>query len=156
VLRHWAQQPHVVAAISDDDWAWEVELHRAPEWREQWIAEVEGRPIGFLQIVDPAREDSHYWGEVPGNLRAIDIWIGEEGDLGKGYGTRMMHLALARCFAVPDVVAILIDPLVSTTRAHRFYERLGFRFVERRRFGDDDCVVYRLERADYTVSNPNR
>jgi hypothetical protein len=46
------------------------------------------------------------------------------------------------------VTAILIDPLASNVRAHRFYERLGFRFVERRRFGDDDCVVYVLDRVD--------
>jgi aminoglycoside 6'-N-acetyltransferase len=42
---------------------------------------------------------------------------------------------------------VLIDPLASNTRAHRFYERLGFEFVERRRFGADDCFVYRLPRA---------
>ena len=95
-------------------------------------------------------------GDVPENLRAIDLWIGEERDLGQGYGTQMMHLALARCFAVPEVVAIIIDPLASNTRTHRFYERLGFRFVERRRFGDDDCLVYRLERSDDTISNSNR
>jgi aminoglycoside 6'-N-acetyltransferase len=61
----------------------------------------------------------------------------------------MMHLALARCFAAPDVVAVLIDPLASNTRSHRFYERLGFRFVECRRFGEDECFVYRLERSEY-------
>jgi aminoglycoside 6'-N-acetyltransferase len=33
--------------------------------------------IGFVQIIDPAREESHYWGDAPGGLRAIDIWIGE-------------------------------------------------------------------------------
>jgi len=133
-----------------------VELLKTPEWRERLIAEVEGRAVGFLQIIDPACEDSHYWGEVPENLRTIDLWIGEESDLGKGYGTQMMHLALARCFAVPEVVAIIIDPLASNTHTHRFYERLGFRFVERRRFGDDDCLVYRLERSDDTISNSNR
>lgn len=42
---------------------------------------------------------------------------------------------------------MLIDPLASNERSHRFYERLGFRFVERRSFGEDDCFVYRLERA---------
>jgi aminoglycoside 6'-N-acetyltransferase len=149
LLQRWDEQPHVIAADPNDDWAWEVELHKHPDWREQLIAEVDGRPIGFIQIIDPAREESHDWGDVPANRRAIDIWIGEEVDLGKGYGTTMMHLALARCFAVPEVSAVLIDPLASNTRAHRFYERLGFRFVERRRFGQDDCVVYRLERADY-------
>jgi aminoglycoside 6'-N-acetyltransferase len=44
------------------------------------------------------------------------------------------------------VEAVVIDPRADNTRAHRFYERLGFRFVERRRFGEDDCFVYRLER----------
>jgi len=86
---------------------------------------------------------------VTADLRAIDIWIGEETDLGKGYGTQIMQLALARCFADPTVTAVLIDPLASNTRAHRFYKRLGFQFVDRRRFGKDDCCVYRLKRADW-------
>lgn len=149
LLRHWDKQPHVVACDPNDDWGWETELHRSPEWREQLIAELDGRPIGFMQIIDPALEDSHYWGDVPPNLRAIDIWIGEADCLGKGYGTHMMQLALERCFADPEVTAILIDPLASNTRAHRFYERIGFRFQERRQFGDDDCLVYRLERSDW-------
>ena len=114
------------------------------------VVSVDGRPVGFLQIIDPAAEETHYWGDVEGGLRAIDIWIGEEEDLGRGYGTRMMRLALERCFADPGVGAVLIDPLEINIRARRFYERLGFRLVERRRFGDDDCCVYRLERSAWT------
>jgi aminoglycoside 6'-N-acetyltransferase len=91
LLRHWDEQPHVTASDPNDDWGWEVELERNPEWREQLIAEIDGRPIGFIQI---------------------------------------------------------IDPLASNTRAHRFYERLGFQFVERRQFGDDDCFVYRINRVE--------
>jgi aminoglycoside 6'-N-acetyltransferase len=137
------------------DWGWEVELGRNPDWREQLIAELDGRPIGFIQIIDPEQEESHYWGNVAANLRAIDIWIGREADLGKGYGTKMMALALARCFDDPAVSAVLIDPLASNTRAHRFYERIGFRFLEPRRFGDDECFVYRLDRTDY-MQAPDR
>lgn len=136
LLRRWDDQPHIVAS--------------AP-WREQLIAEVDGRPVGFLQIIDPLLEDSHYWGDVAPGQRAVDLWIGEERDLGKGRGTRMMQLALERCFADPRVWSVLIDPLASNTRAQRFYERLGFRFVARRRFGADQCLVYRLSRADYTI-----
>jgi aminoglycoside 6'-N-acetyltransferase len=44
---------------------------------------------------------------------------------------------------------VLLDPLASNTRAHRFYERFGFVPVERRTFCADDCIVYRLERADW-------
>jgi aminoglycoside 6'-N-acetyltransferase len=151
MLRRWDEQPHVVASDPDDDWNWEIELAHRPDWREMLIAEQDGRPIGFLQIIDPAREESQYWGDVPDGLRAIDIWIGASADLGKGYGTQMMRLALARCFADPGVSAVLIDPLASNVRAHRFYERIGFRFVERRRFGDHDCFVYRLERGAFAV-----
>jgi aminoglycoside 6'-N-acetyltransferase len=113
---------------------------------------LNGRPIGFLQIIDPQKEDSHYWGDVPEGLRAIDIWIGEKEDIGKGYGTVMMQLANQRCFKEGTVSAILIDPLETNVRAHRFYERLGFKLVEKRRFGDDDCRVYRLDREDWERS----
>jgi aminoglycoside 6'-N-acetyltransferase len=151
ILQRWDEQPHVIESDPNDDWGWEKELGYEPDWREQLMAELNGRPIGFIQIIDPAREESHYWGDAPPNLRAIDIWIGEEADLGQGYGTQMMRLALARCFADPTVTAVLIDPLASNVRALRFYERLGFKVVGPRRFGADDCIVYSLSRETYTA-----
>jgi aminoglycoside 6'-N-acetyltransferase len=154
LLRHWDEQPHVIAADPNDDWHWESELNRTPSWREQLIAELGGRPIGFIQIIDPAQEDSHYWGDVSADLRAIDIWIGEAADLGQGYGTAMMRLAIDRCFADPSVMAVLVDPLANNVRAHRFYQRLGFKFWEHRRFGSDDCHVYRLDRATWQGNAP--
>jgi len=152
LLRHWDSQPHIIDSDPDSDWQWETELLRNPPWREQLIAELNSYPIGFIQIIDPRLEDSHYWGEQPEGLRAIDIWIGEAEELGKGYGTTMMTLALARCFAPPEIMAVLIDPLSTNTRAHRFYRRFGFRFVERHYFGKDDCFIFRLDRAGYRCS----
>lgn len=152
LLRHWDKQAHVIASNPNDDWCWDTELGRNPEWREQLIAELNGRPIGFVQIIDPELEETHYWGKVEKNLRAIDIWIDEENDLNKGYGTQIMRLALNRCFDNPEVKAVLVDPLASNTRSHRFYQRLGFRFVERRVFGNDEGFVYRLDRDDF-ISN---
>jgi aminoglycoside 6'-N-acetyltransferase len=149
-LLHWDTQPHVIAASGDDDsFPWEIELPRDVDWRELLIGEADGRPVGVMQIIDAAREETHYWGDCEPNLRAIDIWIGEASDLGKGYGTQMMRLAIAHCFADTKVTAILIDPLANNTRAHRFYERLGFKALERRTFGMDNCVVYRLARDEW-------
>ena len=109
-----------------------------------------------MQIIAPFLEETHYWGaDVEPNLRAIDVWIGEASDLGKGYGTEMMKLAIEKCFAPPLVEAIIIDPLASNARAHRFYERLGFKFVEARSFDEDNCFVYRLDSADWSKSNEN-
>jgi aminoglycoside 6'-N-acetyltransferase len=99
-----------------------------------------------MQVCDPHVEPTHYWGTIEPDLRAVDIWIGAETDRNQGYGSEMMRLAHARCFADPAVVAIVIDPLASNTRATAFYQRLGYVTVERRMFGDDDCLVLRLTR----------
>ena len=116
-------------------------------------AERAGRypdPITALAF-DPAQEETRYWCDVAPNLRAIDIWIGEESDLGCGYGTEIMQLWLSRYFAKSEVTAVLIDPLISNTAAHRFYERLGFRRQQQRRFGPDDCYVYCLTRQNWAL-----
>lgn len=147
LLRYWDEQPHVKASDPNDDWQWESELLKDMPWREQLIAMLGDRPIGFVEIIDPALEESHYWGAIEPNLRAIDVWIGEADYLNKGYGTQMMSQAIERCFANPAVTAIINDPLTSNTAAIRFYQRLGFEFVEYRRFGLDDCSVHRLTRA---------
>ena len=146
LLKYWDANQHVIDCDPDDDWNWEVELSRDPEWREQLVAELDGEPIGFLQIIDPYTEESHYWGDVEQNKRAIDIWIGEERNLNKGYGTMMMNLAVQRCFSNPAVNGILIDPLKTNTDAHRFYERLGFEKIEEREFNGTACYVYELKR----------
>lgn len=149
LVLYWDTQQHVIDCDPNSDWNWEYELNRFPSWREQFIAELVGTPIGFVQIIDPFEEETHYWGEVSPNSRAIDIWIGEESNLNKGYGTIMMKLAIERCFAVPKVTEIWIDPLKSNQKAHRFYERLGFEFVEERTFDEDKCYVYTLKKSNY-------
>ncbi|MEM7427943.1 MAG: GNAT family N-acetyltransferase [Pseudomonadota bacterium] len=147
LLQYWDGKPHVISAGGDGDWFdWPKELAVDPPWREMLIAESEGRPIGIVQIIDPAEEDTRYWGDVEPDLRAIDIWIGEESDLGRGYGTQMMTLALARCFAPPEVSAVLIDPLMSNKRAQNFYRRMGFEDAGPRVFDADECLVMRISR----------
>ena len=153
ILRRWDELPHIRAATSNDgsvafDADWDEELAARDDGTAFFLALVGDRPIGMLQIIDPATERSHYWGEVQPGLRAIDIWIGDTDYLGRGYGTRMMRFAIEHCFASPEVRAIVIDPLVNNVQAHRFYRRLGFEFVERRVFDEDsDCHVFRLELA---------
>ena len=156
VLKHWDEQPHVIASAPNDAWDWEQELSRKHSWRELLIAEVDYRPIGFIQIINPAVEETHYWGEIVEGYRAIDIWIGESSDIGKGYGRAMMAEALNICFRDKDVHSVLIDPLSSNTAAIRFYERIGFRFIEDRRFDEDDCKVYMITRNEWSLRNPAR
>ena len=139
------------AGISD--WDWPEMLAETGDWQALLIAETEGRPLGFLQIIDPAREPSDYWGACGPGFRALDIWSGAAEDLGKGFGSEMMQQAFSRCFADPDVNAVLVDPLPTNTRSHAFYQRLGFTFLEQRRLGGDDCFVFELTRAAWRLGD---
>jgi aminoglycoside 6'-N-acetyltransferase len=157
VLEDWDVDPDVIACATDDPSAGQAFAHAV--WPDEiagnsdvacyYIAELDGRPIGAMQVIDPHLEPTHYWGDVEPNLRAIDIWIGDASDRNHGHGRAMMTAMIDRCFADERVVAIVIDPLNSNVDAHRFYQRLGFKPVGRRWFGDDDCLVHRLERADW-------
>jgi len=152
LLRFWDTQPHVIASDPDDDWDWEKELQRDPKWRQQLVAELDGQPIGFIQIIDPYHEETQYWGRIEQNKRAIDIWIGEAINLNQGYGTQMMQQAIAICFSEAQVNSILIDPLKINTKAHRFYKRLGFVFLEDRLFNGVACYVFELKRGEWERS----
>jgi aminoglycoside 6'-N-acetyltransferase len=153
----WDHDPDVIAATSDDPHAsqafagidWPAEIATRSDVSCHYIAELDGRPIGGMQVIDPHEEPTQYWGDIEPNLRAVDIWLGNANDRGKGYGSAMMRGVIEACFSAAEVRAIVIDPLASNIRAHRFYQRLGFKPVGRCRFGDDDCLVHRLDRADW-------
>lgn len=159
-LERWDRDPTVIASASDDpdatiawgeenDWVENIDLYQREVW-EYWIAEIDGRPIGCMQMCDPHLEPTHYWGDIEPNLRALDIWIGEPDARGKRYGEMMMRLGIVIAFENPAVTAIVIDPLASNTRAHKFYQRLGFVPTERRMFGEDDTLVHKLTREDWS------
>jgi aminoglycoside 6'-N-acetyltransferase len=134
LLESWDDDPDVHASSPNDDWDWEGQT--------------------LIQLTDLAPDASKYWGEHQAGLMAIDIEIGEPDMRGKGYGRTMMGLALILCFSDPTIQAVLIDPLVTNTRAIAFYERLGFTFLENRWFGKDYCAVHQITRAKYEQGTP--
>lgn len=157
-LERWDDKPHVKWCTGFDpdlplpdeereDWA--ALIARNAGWFDILIGEEDGRAIGVVQIIDPHLEETHYWGDCAPNQRAIDIWIGEETDIGRGYGTQMMAQAIDLCFADPAVTTIIIDPLMINEKAIRFYRRLGFVDVCERNFGDDACLVMELRRTQW-------
>jgi aminoglycoside 6'-N-acetyltransferase len=161
-LELWDDEPHVIRATTDDPDAvqafdgisWPDEIAMQSDVFRYYIAEVDGRAIGAMLIIDPHKEPTHYWGKIEPNLRAVDIWIGEADALGKGYGTCMMEIALDICFAEPAVNAVLVDPLASNTRVHRFYQRAGFIPLDRRILPEnDECLVHILTRRGWRGPN---
>lgn len=156
LLEEWDREPAVIAAhgaspdenTDDGGFDWRAEIAAAPSWRRILVAEEDGRPVGVIVDIDPALEDTHYWGECETGLRAFDIWIGAASDRGRGVGAAMMRESLTLAFADAAVKAVIIDPLVANVRALRFYERCGFPAVEERWFDEDHCLVMRCDRPD--------
>jgi aminoglycoside 6'-N-acetyltransferase len=149
LLELWDADPDVEASGGDDDlFDWAAEIPRDVSWRDIFIAEEDGRPVGVTVLIDAAAEETHYWGpEVEHGAWAIDIWIGHPQDRNRGLGEEMMRQALHHCFATRGAQVVLIDPLASNTSALRFYERIGFERVGPRTFGDDHCIVMRFSRG---------
>lgn len=162
-LSEWDRDEDVIASTTDDPDAelafegleWHEELAGQTEHYRYYIAELDGRPLGAMLVIDPHLEHTHYWGEIEPGLRALDIWIGAAQDRGQGHGKTMMTLAIEMCFSDSQVHAIVIDPLASNTRAHQFYQRLGFEPEGRRMFSDSDCLVHRLTRAAWIARRGN-
>jgi len=50
LVQYWDTKQHVIDCDPDEEWDWEFELQQNPEWREQLVAEWDGKPIGFIQI----------------------------------------------------------------------------------------------------------
>jgi aminoglycoside 6'-N-acetyltransferase len=146
-LVRWDDDADVAAAIGGRgaEWYdWTTELDRTVPWRELLIIEEDGRPVGFMQLIDAGDEESHYWGDIEAGTWALDIWIGSPDDRGRGLGAAAMGLALRRIFDQHGADGVVIDPAVDNHRAIAFYERLGFERVGVRRFGEDECLVMRL------------
>ena len=65
LLAFWDSQPHVIAASgADDDEDWSRAIATKDDATWLLVAELDDRPIGVVQIIDPAQESTHYWGEI--------------------------------------------------------------------------------------------
>src|SRR6185295_5739261 len=69
-FERWDQAPHVIAATTDDREAveaypgmsWEAEIAMKSDVYCYYVAEIDGRAIGVMLVIDPALEPTHYWG----------------------------------------------------------------------------------------------
>ena len=117
-----------------------------------YIAEYAGEPFGFLQWYRLRDEPEHVAvGLVDPGAAAIDLYIGVERFLHRGYGPVMIRAFLrAVVFAQPDVTACAIDPVVGNTTAIAAYRKVGFRdiAVKYSAYERADSLVMALDRAD--------
>jgi len=114
---------------------------------------LDNKPIGYIQCCDlyayrtlcpePKGLFTH---EEPGTF-CMDLFIGEENFLDKGYGTQIVKTFLFHIFEHFNAKTVLIDPAKTNKRAIRCYEKAGFKFVREAFDGVTTCHVMAIERA---------
>jgi aminoglycoside 6'-N-acetyltransferase len=98
---------------------------------DHYVFEVEGRPVGMIQVYFAS--DYPEWDavvEAGDGVAAVDLLIGEEELLGQGLGPRVLsEFARRVVFADPGTRACVATVEEPNRRSWRAFEKAGFRHV---------------------------
>ncbi len=104
-------------------------------------------PIGFIQCSDLyayrtlcLSPKGVFTQEKPGTF-GMDLFIGEEHFLNKGYGSRIVNLFAQKIFSEFNAKVIYIDPFLDNKRAIRCDEEAGFEFTHIAHHGENGCYI---------------
>ena len=100
-----------------------------------FIIMLNGIPIGYLQYCDLfayknlCPKPKGVFTDEPKGTVCIDLFIGEEDYLDKGFGTEIVGEFCRFLFSDSKINRILIDPAIENKRAIRCYEKAGFKKI---------------------------
>jgi RimJ/RimL family protein N-acetyltransferase len=143
LLLKWLETPHV-KAWWDEDIKWDIALiHKKYDSYvygykfensirkkiQAYIIEYDNRPIGYIQIYNAYDfPRSKPLINLPENLAAFDIFIGEKDVLGRGVGAKA--LVSIEDYYDSNFTHIFADPDKENLAAIRTYEKAGFRKIQ--------------------------
>ncbi|WP_333775549.1 GNAT family N-acetyltransferase [Streptomyces sp. IBSBF 3136] len=163
LLRTWLLQPHVARWWNHETTAEAVARDFGPAARgeepsEDFLACVDGRPIGLVQrsrLCDYPEYSAELAAvvAVPDGSLTIDYLIGDPGHTGQGIGTAMIRSFIDRTWAEHPLAPCVLVPVVAANRrSWRALERAGLRRVGVGELEPDNPVdapthyLYRVDR----------
>ena len=139
----WRNEPHVAEWWTTDDDPTPTTPERVAEkygprtedasWVTSCIISLGDRPVGYVQFypwdAEPEAAAEMSVPVIEGSF-GLDIFIGEPDVIDRGIGTRVVALLARHLFEDRDATAIALLTPVGNSRAHRAYEKAGFRKVK--------------------------
>jgi len=157
-LAEWLCAPHVAPwyAEPEEDLAWAA---APPPGGAQAIIVSGGAEVGYLrwQRVDRAALDALGLHEIPSGSVDADILIGESGGIGRGVGPLALSALAAELRGDGTVPLIGLTSELANTRAHRAFEKAGFRIVRQYdvpRLGPCHLLILDLRDDDGAPAKP--
>jgi aminoglycoside 6'-N-acetyltransferase len=146
LLLEWLETPHV-KAWWDQDVHWTMELIEEKYGRyvkgfkrlalpngviekpmHAFIMCIDGKEVGYIQYYSaydfPRKQGDELKG-LSSSLASIDVFIGEESFIGKGFGPLLMEAFLNE-HVFKHFDAVFVDPDAANLHAIRAYEKAGF------------------------------
>lgn len=133
LLKAWLNQEHVSKWYGDPgDWLAEIDgRFDRFSFIKHFIALYEEKPIGFCQYYTCADAREDWYGEIsPIGSYSIDYLIGEENDLGKGFGKAMIALLVNKVFSLEEAERIIVLPEMENAASCKSLLANGFIFDE--------------------------
>lgn len=146
LMFQWLQKPHV-KIWWDPDLDWTPDLlqekygtHADGYYVENgikkplraFVVEAKNEPVAYVQLYNVHNypgADAIPKDELAPSSAGLDMFIGEEAFVGKGYGTAILKEFLAQHVA-PSHEACFVDPDKKNLQAIRAYEKAGFRSLQ--------------------------
>ena len=113
MFQKWLYMPHVAKWYNDPlDWINEVQKRNDEfSFLHHFIAELEGKPIGFCQYYEYRHSGEDWHGSIDINgTYSIDYLIGDTEYLGKGFGKGIIQLLIEKIKLHNNAKCIIVQP----------------------------------------------
>lgn len=139
MLRAWIAQPHWQDwwGAPDLEMSYIDNMLAGRDTTEPYIAQMDGRDFGYIQcwflhdhlvgdhLLEPWLSEAPWMVDLPHDAVGVDLAIGDEADLGQGFGTAILT-AFVEKLHQKGHKTILIDPKIGNIRAVSAYKKAGF------------------------------
>lgn len=154
--QQWIEKPHVKNTWFIDGYETTDVIHEKIQgngYDHAFIFLIDGRPVGYIVACDLyayrtlCKETKGLFTQEPPGTFCMDLFIGDETDLDKGYGTEIVSAFIDYIFKHFDANRILIDPATSNKRAIHCYEKAGFNIIGQAFDGITNCYMMEIKKT---------
>ena len=136
LIYNWFKKPHVSEFFDDPETGRSIPdllnyFAGKDHFFTPWLAYLGETPFAYLMTAEVQKNETgiwEKWREKSGKTYSLDMLIGDEELLGKGFSHEVIKKFIREHFQ--HAAAFLIDPELRNLRAIHVYEKAGFAIVD--------------------------